>query len=224
LSFDDKPPVAIDNVKCLRKGPQAWKFRFKTAVGEFEAWIPIKLIVPGVFWRPGVVGTLTIPRWLWLRKQGEQLSKAAPPPEFAADGYFQKLKILCETRDKLDAGTIFDEVIAPMYMAMREELHEAQQHVRIVHEDLLDLGTAMRECRVNSRPPIMEDAVMALADGLVWPLPPPREFIPAKPKFHQCADGIFLSKDWANAFCACGKRIGDHAEASDVDEACDDVV
>ncbi len=230
MSFDDKPPVALDNVTCIARGPKAWKFKFtKSAIGAFEAWIPSSLIAPGVLWRPGLTSTLTIPEWLWRRKQGEQLRKRkARPPEFETDRLYQKLTVLCETRgNKLKVEELFSELIAPMYLEMRKELLEAQQRVRLAHEELLGLAAEMAAARTNSAPLDMEDAVLAIADGLVQPLPPPPEYIPAKPQFHECADGIFLSEKWAAGFCACGKRIPDHAgyptvSSYSMDEALDD--
>lgn len=169
------------------------------------------LIVPGVQWQQGLTSTLTIPAWKWRQVQGQEVRKRkAPKPEFEADRLYQRLSIMCG-RDKLDGAKVFDDLITPMYLAMRQDLHEAQEKVRIAHDQILGLAAAMTECRVNSAPPIIEDAVLAIADGFVQPLPPPPEYIPAKPKFHECADGIFLSKDWAAGFCACCKRIPDHA-------------
>jgi hypothetical protein len=232
LSFDDKPPVALDNVKCIARGPKAWQFKFtKSAIGAFEAWIPSSLITPGVFWRPGLTSALTIPEWLWRKKQGEQLRKRkTPQPEFETDRFYQRITVLCETRgNNLKVENLFDDLIVPMYLAMRQELLEAQHRVRLAHEELLGLAAAMAAARTNSAPPNMEDAVLAIADGLVKPLPPPPEYIPTKPQFHECADGIFLSEEWAAGFCACGKRIPDHAgykagyvSSYSMDEALDD--
>ncbi len=64
--------------------------------------------------------------------------RKARPPEFETDRLYQKLTVLCETRgNKLKVEELFSELIAPMYLEMRKELLEAQQRVRLAHEELL---------------------------------------------------------------------------------------
>lgn len=137
----DETPVTISDIHCVAEGRKAVRCEFLG--GEFDdaKWVPKSLIGPGIDWRRGVRGSLVIAGWFWRRWQSEGLHKAAPKSEFEVDRYFARVKILCETRDKLDAGELFDQLLGPMYLAMRDEIHAMQLRIDDARDQLFELGT-----------------------------------------------------------------------------------
>lgn len=161
--FDDNDEsVAIDNVACLVAADLSFRFKFLASPDyqEFEHWVAKKLIVRGVQWKVGLTSTLTIPDWLWRRILGEHLRTGPPPCEFETDRYFQKLLLLCKTRDAVGAKELFD-LLGPMYLAMRRELREEQNRLRNAYEELVEIAESTPEF------PAVEGDLLAIADGMM---------------------------------------------------------
>lgn len=135
---EDQEYVTVPSVGCIRLAPKAILCEFAATVGR--KWVAKSLILPGIDWRPGVRAGLTIPLWVWRRIQGENLGKPAPQSEYEVDRYFTRVKILCETRDKLDPSWFFDQLLGPMYLAMRQELHGMEVRIWTARDQLFELG------------------------------------------------------------------------------------
>jgi hypothetical protein len=110
-----------------------------------ESGCPKRSSVPALTGTLARAGGLTIPLWLWRRYQGEELRKPAPKSEYEVDRYFARIKVLCETRDKLDAAWLFDQLLGPMYLTMRAELQAAQSRVWDARDRLLELANRAPE-------------------------------------------------------------------------------